>query len=276
MVWPPVTMRCTPERVEDPPDAVAGGHGHDGGLDGDVELGGVLVGNGLTDPALLFDLVEQVGDPDVAGTPAVDGRLDGRADVVGVDVAVPQPVAADDDDRVADPGPHVLEGGDRLVGRLEEVHDLVAQVGHAPRAVGVAGRGVGRHHRGRQVAVELAPTDLGLGHRTAVDHREGRVDEQEQARAAGVDHARLGQHGQQLGRAGQRVGPGGASAVEHAHQRVTPLGGGGGTRRRLADHREDGALDRTHHRAVGRVAGGDQGGGHGPHRRRSRTGGGGR
>ena len=52
----------------------------------------------------------------------------GGADVVGVDVAVPDAVAADDHDRVADARPHVLERGDGLVRRLEEVHDLVAQV----------------------------------------------------------------------------------------------------------------------------------------------------
>ena len=60
-----------------------------------------------------FDLLEQVGDPDVAGPAGVDGGLDRGADVVGVDVAVPDAVAADDHDRVADAGPHVLERGDR-------------------------------------------------------------------------------------------------------------------------------------------------------------------
>ncbi len=62
------------------------------------------------------------------GPPGIERRLDRGADVVGVDVAVPQALAADDDDRVADAGPHVLEGGDRVVGRVEEVHDLVTEV----------------------------------------------------------------------------------------------------------------------------------------------------
>ena len=89
------------EAVEDPPDAVADGHGdHRGGR----RLGGVrrlveagAAGDPLDDPALLLellDLLEQVGDPDLLGAAGVDGRLDGGADVVGVDVAVPDAVAA--------------------------------------------------------------------------------------------------------------------------------------------------------------------------------------
>ena len=62
------------------------------------------------------------------GPPGVDAGLDGRADVVGVDVAVPEAVAADHDDGVADAGPHLLEGLDGVVRRAQEVHDLVAQV----------------------------------------------------------------------------------------------------------------------------------------------------
>ena len=56
------------------------------------------------------DLLEQVGDADLErATIEVERGLDRRADVVGVDVAVPQPVAADDDDRVADLAPPLLE-----------------------------------------------------------------------------------------------------------------------------------------------------------------------
>ena len=88
---------------------------------------------GLADPALLLDLVElveQVGDPDLAGSTDLDGGLDRGADLVGVDVAVVDAVAADDDDRVADAGPHLAERRHGLVGRLEQVHHLVAQLGH--------------------------------------------------------------------------------------------------------------------------------------------------
>ena len=60
------------EAVEDALDAVAGGDRHDRGRDG---LGDVrrhlddVVGAGLADPALLLDLLHQVGDPDLPGRP---------------------------------------------------------------------------------------------------------------------------------------------------------------------------------------------------------------
>ncbi len=38
------------------------------------------------------------------------------------------PLAADHHDRVADAGPHPFEGGDGVVGRFQEVHDLVAKI----------------------------------------------------------------------------------------------------------------------------------------------------
>ena len=103
------------EAVEDAADAVTGADGddrggHRRGADDAVQLGG-----GVADPALLLDLLEQVGHPDLAGAAAVQGGLDGVADVVGVDVAVPEAVAADDHDRVADAGPHVLERRDGRV-----------------------------------------------------------------------------------------------------------------------------------------------------------------
>ncbi len=82
---------------------------------------------GFAHPAFLLDLFGQVGDPDLARTPGVEGRFNRGADVVGVDVAIPQPVPADDDDRVPETGPHVLEGRDELVLGREEVHHLVAR-----------------------------------------------------------------------------------------------------------------------------------------------------
>ena len=44
----------------------------------------------------------EVGDADPVRPPGLDARLHGRAGVVDVDVDVPQPVAADDDERVAE------------------------------------------------------------------------------------------------------------------------------------------------------------------------------
>ena len=129
--WPPADDVVHAERVEDAADPVAGGdgddRGHRGGPSGHRSAD-APDSSALANPGLLLDLVEQVGDTDVAGPAGVEGGLDRGADVVGVDVAVPQAVASDDHDRVADAGPDVLEGRERVVGRLEEVHDLVAQV----------------------------------------------------------------------------------------------------------------------------------------------------
>ena len=80
------------------------------------------------------------------GRPASRAASIERADVVGVDVAVPQPFAAHHDDGVAEPGPHLFERPHGVVGRLEEVHDLVAQVVAAPGLLApdpACGQGVG-------------------------------------------------------------------------------------------------------------------------------------
>ena len=64
---------------------------------------------GLAHPAFLFDLLHEVGDADRVRAAGVDAGLDRGADVVRVHVAVPDAVAADDDDRVADRGPRLAE-----------------------------------------------------------------------------------------------------------------------------------------------------------------------
>ena len=196
-----------------------------------------------THPALLLelpDLLEEVGDADLLGAAGVERGLDGGADVVGVDVAVPDPVAAHHDDGVADAGPHVLERRDGLVGRLEEVHDLVAQVAHAVAVPALA------------VGDDVADRDhRRLGHAAAVDDVEEDVEEQQEAGAPGVDDAGLGQHRQHLGRALERVGALGPGGFEHADEVGPALGRGRGRLGRLADDGEDGALDRAHHGAVG-------------------------
>ena len=70
----------------------------------------------------------------------IDSRLDDRADVVGVDVAIPQPVPAHHHDRVTQRVPGHLEVVDVLVGRREQEHHLVAGAGgivHVVAAVAV-------------------------------------------------------------------------------------------------------------------------------------------
>ena len=203
-------------------------------------------GDALAHPALLLDLLEEVGDPDLPGPADVDGGLDGGADVVGVDVAVPDAVAADDDDRVADAGPHVLEGGDRLVGRLEEVHDLVAEVGDAAVVVLVVG------HRRQAVEVGVPASTAGSGTARPSTTWRSDVEQQEEPGAAGVDDAGLGEHGQHLGRAGQGVGAAVAGGVEHRRRGRRLRRRRRGRLGRLPHDGEDRALDRLHHRAVGR------------------------
>src|SRR6185437_15160930 len=155
------------EGVEDAADAVARHHGDDarGGRGTDTLGGGSGAGgaDAFAHPALLFDLLVEIGHPDARRAPLhVERRLDGGTDVVRVDVAVPHPVPADHDDGVADAGPDVLEALDGVVGRGEHVHDLVPQVADvgvfAVRAggalggvrgeVAVEGGKVGRRHAG--------------------------------------------------------------------------------------------------------------------------------
>ncbi len=85
----------------------------------------------LTLGVLLDHLVEEVGNPDLVG-PATqfEGDLDGRPDVVGVHMAVPQAFASHHHDRPADGTPAFLERLDELVAKIEEVHHLVAQFAH--------------------------------------------------------------------------------------------------------------------------------------------------
>ena len=112
------------------------------------------------------------------------------------------PSPPDHDDRVADARPHLLEVGDRVVGGLEEVHDLVAQVAQAAlrlrAAAGVAGHG----QRPQVGASARAARAAG---RPSTTQQEG-VEEQQVAGAAGVDHPGPGQDLEQLGGPGQRLG----------------------------------------------------------------------
>ena len=76
----------------------------------------------LADPARSSStLLDQVGDPDLAGPAGVHPRLDGRPRCHRVDVAVPYACAPHHHDRVADARPHLFEGADGVVGRLEQV-----------------------------------------------------------------------------------------------------------------------------------------------------------
>ena len=216
IVCPPRTMPCTPSSrnsslIPAPLLTATTAHvtagcsesGAGGGRSGD-ELGlahGVLGG----------DLLEQVGDPDLPG-PAVEveGDLDGGADVVGVDVTVPDPVPADHDDGVADRSPSLLEILDAVVAQIAEEHHLVARVAGGELGIGRAPTGASRR-----------PLLRRLGERLAVDHVERGVEEQQVPGAAGVDHAGLLQHRQQIRRR-LEGGPTGVASGRARRRRGTP------------------------------------------------------
>ncbi len=121
MVCPPTTRWWTPsERKMRPmpsPETTATTLVVGGGPVALAAGSGPRRAHALAHPALLLDLLVEVGHPDPVRPARVHAGLDGRADVVGVDVAVPQPVAADHHDGVADAGPHLLERLDGVVGR---------------------------------------------------------------------------------------------------------------------------------------------------------------
>src|SRR5690606_6107098 len=87
----------------------------------------------------LSHLHVEIRDPDATRAPRLDPRFHGGSDVVGVDVAVPQPVFADHRHLVADGLPAPLERLEAVVLCLEEEHHLVAMP---------VGGGSGHGHRG--------------------------------------------------------------------------------------------------------------------------------
>ncbi|CAM5237723.1 hypothetical protein SVIOM74S_09329 [Streptomyces violarus] len=108
-----------------PGQALAGHHGHDGTL-------GALAGRPLGAGGVHVPCAE-VGDPDPVGPPGLDTGLDGGARVVDMDMDVPQPVAADHDERVAErvePLTQPLHG--RVLG-LQQVDHLEGGAVHVGR-----------------------------------------------------------------------------------------------------------------------------------------------
>jgi hypothetical protein len=161
------------------------------------------------------------------------------ARVVGVDVDLERGVVADDEERVAEP----------LQLLLEAVRVEALALDDEDRAVAVL----------RQLLVDGVDAELldlhgRVGERLAAHGCGDPAQELEQARAAGVDHARLAQHVEQLGRARQRLlalGDELGQQLVDAELRVgLPLGRLG----EAADHRQHRPLDGLPHGAVGRVA----------------------
>ena len=147
-----------------------------------------------------------------------------------------------------------LKAGMSVVGRLEEVHDLVAQVGDV--AV-LAALGVARERLGEHRALDLG----GLGHGATVGDVEQHVEQEQEAGAAGVDHAGLLEHREHLGVRSSASAPWARAASSTATRSPPSSARGDGRLRRLAHDGEDRALHRAHHRVVGRRGGLGQGGG---------------
>ncbi len=167
-----------------------------------------------------------------------DAHLDHGADVVGVDVDVPQPGTADDDEGVTELGEPRAQRRDRGVVGIEQEHHLV----RAATLVEVVD--VERDRRGARPGVAAYAGD-GLD--------EG-VEDDDEAAPPGVDHARAAEHLELVGRAGERVrgrvGGGGDEGLE-ARARTEPGDGVGG---RPCDG-EHGPLARVGHGGVGGVGG---------------------
>ena len=117
-----------------------------------------------------------------------DTGLDRGADVVGVHMAVPEAVAAHDDDRVAERVPRARNCGIDVIRRVEEEHHFVART---PATV-----------RG-PVLPPVAPTAPGLtggsGSGATVEHVQPRVEAEREPMTAGIDDARAASTGSNSG-----------------------------------------------------------------------------
>ena len=138
-----------------------------------------------------------MGDTHPARDAGPDAGLQGRANVVDVDMDVPQPVAADHDERVPERRQCGAQSGDPLVVRVEQVHHLEAAA---------VGRVVGSLHRMRQR--QRPNASAGTSHRafgpTAGESGLGGVEQNADTTTARVDHACLPQDVELVGRPRQR------------------------------------------------------------------------
>ena len=195
-----------PQGPEDVTDTRTVGHGHHGtrhrvsnvlGVDQDL----------VADPCLLLDLLEQVGNSDPVWAAYGDPRLNGATYVIGVDVAVPDPVAPNHHNRVPQGGPRLLEAVDQPVRCVKEVHDLVASP-RCPVGAVVIGTPFGRRRRNLRR----------VGQRPSVNNSEHGVQQKQVSASPSVHHAGLGQHGQQFGCPGQTLTTGRSGRLGHGLQ----------------------------------------------------------
>ena len=140
IVWPPTTRWWTPrERKMRPmpsPETTATTLVVGGGPVPSTLGPGPGRAHALAHPALLLDLLVEVGHPDALRAPGVTpaSMAAPMSSVWMWQFHRPSPPTTTMESPM--PGPHLLEGLDGVVGRGEEVHDLVAQV--ADRVLAVA------------------------------------------------------------------------------------------------------------------------------------------
>ena len=193
-------------------------------------------------------LVVEVLDGDPAERPEGQAVADDEVRSLVVDVDLERPRVAGDEHRLADRLEVVADGVDveaLVAARPQQEHRLVAEalvgVGDERAGLGARARRPGRARAG--------DPDRGL----AGEVQERALEQPVQALPAGVDDAGLAQDGQQARRPGDRL----LGRLEGRGQDdldvVVALGGRDRRGGRLADDREDRALDRLGDGAVGRL-----------------------
>ncbi|CAB4608633.1 unannotated protein [freshwater metagenome] len=237
------------EGVEDPPHAVTHGDSHN-------RTRNRIMGhrwfcrerNRFAHPALLLEFVEKIRHADALRPSDLDGGFDRRTDVVGVDVAVPETVPADNNDRIAERRPHILETGNRFVGGVQEVHDFVAEAGER----GIRTAAVGCIEGLEEVGRDSRNFFVGFGHRTTVDDMQQRVEEQHEPGATRIDDAGIGEDLQHLRGVRKSVITTGVGCFENAEEIGACVGRHATGLGRNSHHGQDRAFDRTHDGAIGR------------------------
>ena len=206
---------------------------------------------GLPLGVLLVDLLEQVGDPDAFGRPPTSSATSIAAPMSLVwtwQFQRPSPPTTTIESPIA---PHpALKPSDALVGQVEEVHDLVAQLAHVELAVAPRVTvGDGLERCADRAHGPSSGSGTGSGRRRP---RAARVEQQQEAGAAGVDHPGLLQHRQHArgccraplaGRRGRRA----ARSTSEPPASAATLAASAASRH----DGEDRALDRLEHRLVG-------------------------
>jgi len=165
-------------------------------------------------PALLFDLLVEVGDPDAVGRPASTPASTAApmSSVWMWQFHRPSPPTTRWSRRCP---PYLFERLNRVIGRVQEVHDLVAEVPDRMLASDPSWPDPDDSPlQGRQVRGVHADARAGAGRRAPGGRR----------RAGGGTRSRrhrplgLGQDGQHLGGAGQGVGRFAPGALDDTHQ----------------------------------------------------------